>query len=117
MMAARGDPTFMRPLADPENRGAISMGIAHIGPIVNSEKKKARLRQIAAAETLCTKKMRSMHPNEQRKPPTTRLRRALFRFPVLLRMRSLTTPPNVSPTTPAKNTPDEKRAEFFKSSR
>ena len=47
-IAASADPVFIRPLAEPENFGAISMGIAHIGPIVNSAQKNAPLRQIAA---------------------------------------------------------------------
>src|SRR3954462_15589268 len=38
-IAASADPVFISPLADPENRGAMSMGIAHIGPTVNSAKK------------------------------------------------------------------------------
>ena len=42
-MASSGEPIFLRPLAEPENCGAMSMGIAHIGPIVNSAKKKPRL--------------------------------------------------------------------------
>ena len=42
-IAADAEPIFIKPLAEPENRGAISIGIAHIGPIVNSEKKKAAL--------------------------------------------------------------------------
>src|SRR5258708_6020389 len=116
-MAASGDPIFMRPLAEPENLGAMSIGIAHIGPMVNSEKKKAKLKQIAADETLWTKKMISMQANEQRKPPTTKFLRAFFKSPVFLKMRSLTIPPNVSPITPAKKTPAEKSAEFFTSSR
>ena len=45
IIAARAEPVFISPLAEPEKRGAISMGMAHMGPIVNSEKKKAPLRQ------------------------------------------------------------------------
>ena len=56
-MAASADPVFIRPLAEPENRGAMSMGMAHIGPIVNSEKKKAALRQRAAPVRLCMNRM------------------------------------------------------------
>src|SRR5579859_4365074 len=48
MIAASADPEFIKPLAKPENFGAISMGIAHIGATVNSAKKKARLRKMTA---------------------------------------------------------------------
>ena len=47
-MAAAAEPVFIRPLAEPEKRGAISMGMAHMGPMVNSAKKNAALRQMAA---------------------------------------------------------------------
>src|SRR2546430_16445747 len=57
MMAASADPVFIRPLAEPEKRGAISIGIAHIGPMVNSAKKKATLRQMAAQVRLCRNKI------------------------------------------------------------
>jgi len=117
IMAAKGDPIFMRPLAEPEYSGAISMGIAHIGPIVNSEKKKATLRQIAASIRLRTKRIGIIAVSEQRKPPITKLRRAVLRFPVMISIRSLTIPPKVAPKTPAKKTPAEKSAEFLKSSR
>src|ERR1700676_153053 len=116
MMAARGDPMFMSPLAEPEYCGAISMGMAHIGPIVNSEKKKAKLRQIATQTRLRTNKIGTIAANEHRNPATTKLRRALMRLPVLTKMRSLTMPPSVSPITPAKKTPAEKSEELFKSS-
>src|SRR5581483_3842709 len=46
-IAAKAEPTFIKPLADPENRGVMSIGIAHMGPMVNSEKKNAPLRQRA----------------------------------------------------------------------
>ena len=81
-MAAKAVPVFMRPLADPANLGAISMGMAHMGPIVNSEKKKARLKQIAAPDKLCENSNGSIQASEQRKPITTRFRRALLRLPV-----------------------------------
>src|SRR5580704_15940495 len=115
MMAARGDPIFIKPLAEPEYCGAISIGIAHIGPIVNSEQKKAALRQTATQLRSRMNRIGIMAASEQRKPPTTKLRRALFRSPVLTRMRSLMTPPKVSPKTPAKKTPAEKSAELFRS--
>ncbi len=50
-MAAKADPEFIKPLADPENQGAMSMGIAHMAPTVNADQKKPRLRKIAAQFT------------------------------------------------------------------
>ena len=44
MIAASAEPVFIMPLAVPEYSGAISIGIAHIGPIVISAKKKPALR-------------------------------------------------------------------------
>ena len=35
MMAAKAEPEFMMPLAVPEACGAISIGTAHIGPMVH----------------------------------------------------------------------------------
>src|SRR5437762_12188449 len=42
-IAANAEPVFIMPLAVPENFGAMSIGIAHIGPIVNSAQKKPAL--------------------------------------------------------------------------
>ena len=39
-MAAKAEPVFMMPLAVPEWSGAMSIGTAHIGPMVISAKKK-----------------------------------------------------------------------------
>ena len=85
-MAASADPVFIRPLAEPENRGAISIGMAHMGPMVNSAKKNAMLRQTAAQVRLCKNRIGTMKASEQRNPKTTRLRRALFKSRVLLKM-------------------------------
>ena len=82
MMAAKAVPVFIRPLAEPEYLGAISMGIAHKGPTVNSEKKNARLRQIAAPVKLWENSRGIMQAREHRNPITIRLRRALSRLPV-----------------------------------
>src|SRR6185437_1124548 len=113
-MAAKADPKFMSPLADPENWGAISIGIAHIGPTVNSEKKKPRLRKIEPDVRLWENKIGIMQAREQRKLITTRSRRALLKFPVLRKILSLTIPPNESPNTPAKKTPAENIADSFR---
>jgi hypothetical protein len=101
----------MRPLAEPANLGAMSMGMDHMGPIVNSEKKNARLKKMAAEERLCTNNNGNMEASEHRNPITTRFRRALLRLPVRDNILSLRTPPRVFPTTPAKKTPAEKNAE------
>src|ERR1700722_15250852 len=47
-IAASAEPMFMNPLAVPEYFGAMSIGIAHMGPMVSSAKKKPRLKQIGA---------------------------------------------------------------------
>src|SRR5260221_10596895 len=47
-ITANAEPTFISPLAGPENCGAMSIGIAHIGPMASSAKEKPRLRQNAA---------------------------------------------------------------------
>ena len=65
---------------------------------------------------LCMKRIGVIEATEQRKPATTRLRRALLRSRVATRMRSLAIPPTRLPITPAKNTPAENSAEFFRSS-
>ena len=114
MIAARADPEFMKPLAKPENFGAISMGIAHIGATVNSAKKKARLKKMAAEVKLCSRMIGIIITSEQRNPKTTRLRRAFLRSPVFSKMRSLTTPPRTSPNTPPRKTPAANSAELLR---
>src|ERR1700729_2054802 len=105
--AASAEPIFISPLPDPEKRGAISIGIAQKGPIVNSAKKNAALRQSATMVKLWERSTGIINNSEKRKPAITRLRGALLRSPVLIIIRSLTSPPTVSPTAPAKNTPLE----------
>src|SRR5579872_7238998 len=113
-MVASAEPTFIKPLADPEKRGATSMGTAHMGPIVNSAKKKARLRQTATRARRCEKGTGAMHASDSSKPATTKSRRARFRSPVRRNTQSLATPPTAFPTTPAKKTPPENNAEFLR---
>src|SRR5262245_5976503 len=48
-IAAKADPVFIIPLAVPEYLGAISIGIAHIGPTVNSAQKKPALNASATS--------------------------------------------------------------------
>ncbi len=45
-IAATAEPKFMSPLAVPENFGAMSIGMAHIGPMASSRKKKPRARKM-----------------------------------------------------------------------
>src|SRR3984893_15599588 len=78
-MAASADPVFIKPLAEPENRGAMSIGIAHIGPIVNYKKKKATLRKMVTQARVCSNRIGSIEASEPKKPATTRLRRTFLR--------------------------------------
>src|SRR5450432_667744 len=112
--AAKADPIFINPLAVPENRGAMSMGIAQNGPMVNSAKKNAALKQMATVFKSCDRSTGIMKASDNRKPAITRLRRALLRSPVFFRMKSLTHPPAASPTTPSRYTPLANNAELFK---
>ena len=52
-IAANAEPMFMNPLAVPEYFGAMSIGIAHMGPIVISAKKKPKLKAMAAMVGSC----------------------------------------------------------------
>ncbi len=73
-MAAAAEPVFISPLAEPENRGAMSMGIAHIGPIVNSAKKNCGT-QTDGGPVQIMQKENGHHEYQRRiKPMTTRLR-------------------------------------------
>ena len=47
MMPAKPKPKFMKPAAEPENSGVISIGAAHIGATISSAQKNAALRQMA----------------------------------------------------------------------
>ncbi len=53
MIAASAEPVFIMPLAVPEYCGAMSIGIAHIGPIVISAKKKPAERHAIDRYRLC----------------------------------------------------------------
>jgi len=68
-MEAAADPLFMRPLAVPEWRGAISMGMAHMGPMVTSRKKKASERKMQDRR-LCTKSTGIKETSESTMPRT-----------------------------------------------
>src|SRR5215471_6524732 len=124
--AASADPTFIRPLAEPEYRGAMSMGMAQKGPMVNSAKKNAAARQEATKFSWCdlTKgdteasqsalRTGSINAKESRKQTTMILRRALLRSPVRRRIESLVSPPIVLPIAPRIYTPLAEMAAFFR---
>ena len=112
IIPASPKPKFMKPLAVPACWGAMSIGTAQIGATISSAKKKAPLRQIATVTRSVTTTTGSMHKNAPRNPTTITLTRALDTLPVRRRIRSLATPPTVSPMTPAKKTPDAKIADL-----
>src|SRR5690349_6352812 len=89
-IAANAEPVFIMPLAVPEYLGAISIGIAHIGPMVNSAKKKPALSAIAATVRLCVNKMGIIEAQHRTIIMATRFRRATLRFLVLWNSLSLT---------------------------
>ena len=90
------------------------MGVAHIGPIVDSAKKKAPPSARAAPVASWMNRMGIEHASDRAKPPITRSRRARTRLPVVRKMRSLRMPPSASPNTPPKNTIEANRAEFLR---
>src|SRR5258708_21278564 len=94
----------------------MSIGIAHIGPIVISAKKNAPARQTVSVVRSLVKNSGIIPNNEQRKKTTTKLRRPCLRSWVLRKTKSVPTPPNAYPTTPAKKTAIAHRAESFRSS-
>src|ERR1700719_3276842 len=70
-IAASAEPVFMSPLAVPEYLGAISIGIAHIGPMVISAKKNPRLKATAATVESCTKRIGNSDASAARLQTTT----------------------------------------------
>src|SRR5262249_23634159 len=126
--AASADPTFIRPLDEPEYRGAISMGIAQNGPIVNSAKKNAAARQRATKFSWCsfTKgksaasdvafKTGIMSTNESRKQMMMMCGRVWLGPRVGRRTEPLATPPSVLPIAPRMYTPLAEMAACFRSS-
>src|SRR5262245_66448716 len=55
--AAIAEPVFMKPLAVPEYLGAMSMGMAHIGPITSSAQKNAAPRLTTTIVRSCGRKI------------------------------------------------------------
>ena len=99
------------PLAEAANCGAMSIGTAQIGATTNSTQKNAKDRHTATTIRSCPRTTGIMNRNPPKRPPAITPQRARRKFPVRLRMRSLMTPPSVSPITPDRNTPDENSAE------
>ncbi|SAL74410.1 hypothetical protein AWB69_09185 [Caballeronia udeis] len=114
IIAASADPEFMMPLAVPACLGAISIGTAHIGPIVISLKKNPPLRHTAAnvIDMLETSMMGASESSVRNMQTPTITLRAMRIFPLRRKMRSVTEPPSQSPRTPAKNTPEANNADF-----
>src|ERR1700730_3347027 len=109
--AATADPVFMKPLAVPEYFAAMSIGIAHIGPMTSSAQTNAPARLNTITVRSRVVKIGNRNRAELRKPATTTLRLAFCRSPVRFRIESVRTPPRKSPPTPAENTADENHAE------
>ena len=53
MIAASAEPVFIMPLAVPENSWPISIGTAHIGPMLSSAKKKPADKQASDTYRSC----------------------------------------------------------------
>src|ERR1700722_54880 len=114
-MAANAEPEFIIPLAVPQRLGAMSMGVAHIGPMVISEKKKPPDRNNKEIPRLWVNIngiSDSMDRNIQTDTMELRARR---RLPVRLRILSVTIPPRVSPSTPARKTHEAYNADCLRS--
>src|ERR1700722_4355918 len=115
MMAASAEPEFMMPLAVPECSGAMSMGVAHIGPMVISEKKNPAERNTKEIPPLWVNISGTSDSMDKSMQTDTMELRASRRSPLTLRILSVITPPNVSPSTPPKNTPDANNADRLRS--
>ena len=110
-IAATADPVFISPEPIPAYCGAMSIGIDQIGPITSSRQKNPAAKKRASSVKLAFVNTRP----KQIVAPTITLRRAACASPVRRRIASLIIPPEVSPTTPAKNTADENNAAFLRS--
>src|SRR4029434_3382387 len=98
--------------APPESCGAMSVGIAHSGPMTISAKKKPAPRLSVMSVRSRVTNIASRQMKAPRKTPITTSRRARRRSPVRFRMPSLIVPPSRSPPTPAKKTADANSADF-----
>jgi len=115
MMAANAEPVFMMPLAVPQWLGAMSMGVAHIGPIVISEKKKPAERNNTEKFKLCVNINGISDSIDKNMQTDTMELRARRRFPERLSILSVTTPPSVSPITPARKTQEANKVDRIRS--
>src|ERR1700722_10758431 len=94
----------------------MSIGTDQIGATTSSEKKHAADRQRATVVRSCLSTTGIRKQNAPSMPTTMRLRRATCRLPVRRYSQSLIAPPTVSPIIPPSSTPDENKAECFRSS-
>ena len=92
----------------------MSMGMAHIGPMVISAKKNAPPSDRAASTGSVMNRIGAEHTKDPSRPATTRSRRARSSEPVRRRMASDSQPPSASPSTPPPNTRAANRAESFR---
>src|SRR6202030_2931414 len=91
----------------------MSIGTDQIGPITSSAKKKPPDRLRATIVISRVNRIGNSDASAPTKPKTMMLSRAKRTLPVLLKMRSDKIPPRLSPTTPAKKTPEANSAEFL----
>src|SRR5262249_9465758 len=114
-IAANAEPVFIMPLAVPEYFDAMSLGMAHIGPIVNSRKKYHAHSATATTTRSCENRIGTSETQQNTIMTATSPRRAILRFFVFSKILSLAIPPSVSPKNPAKNTAEEYNAAFCRS--
>jgi len=93
------------------------MGVAHIGPIVISEKKKPPDRKIKEILRLCMNINGMSDSIDKNMHTGTMGLRALRRLLVRLSILSVTMPPSVSPSTPARKTHDANNVDWLRSRR
>src|SRR5438093_11560710 len=102
------------PLAVPEYVGAMSIGMAHIGATVNSAQKNPALSASATSLMSCVKRIETRETLQSTIITATRFRWATLRLFVFSNSLSLTIPPSVSPSTPAKNTHEADNGELVR---
>src|SRR5712691_4695295 len=102
IIPAMPNPVFMIPPAVPAYLPAISSGSVQSTALVSSRKKNASARSHTAHSGVSVNMAGTMKTSAPAWPASSSVRRARPRFPVRLKMASETTPPRVSPTTPAR---------------
>ena len=108
MIPATAEAPLGIPLAVPVNCGAMSIGTAQIGPIVNSLKKDAPARHAVTVMRLWLNKSGARNASPPSKLMAMTFCLAATTLPVRGRISSLITPPAISPSAPRK-TPPRKR--------